>query len=123
MLSETLAVSFLEKLNLPNFTQALKDCHFPSKEEFNDAEEKFKYARKRFVIEELFAQKVSLSIAQTSIKKNKSFPIDIDDNKTKIALSSLQFSLTDSQKQALQDIKKSYISNTQSMRLIQGDVG
>ena len=123
MLSETLAVSFLEKLNLPNFTQALKDCHFPSKEEFNDAEEKFKYARKRFVIEELFAQKVSLSIAQTSIKKNKSFPIDIDDNKTKIALSSLQFSLTDSQKQALQDIKKSFISNTQSMRLIQGDVG
>ena len=38
-------------------------------------------------------------------------------------MNELSFSLTDSQTKALSDIKKSFLANTQSMRLIQGDVG
>ena len=123
MLTEIFNANFLLKSRLPNFFQALKDCHFPSGKEYNNADEKFKFARQRFVIEELFAQKIKLNIAYSLVKKHKSYPIKFIDDEEKKVLNELDFTLTNSQNQALLDIKKSFLSQIQSIRLIQGDVG
>jgi len=123
MLSELLSPLFLNKFQLPEFTQALKDCHFPSDKKFEIADIKFRNARKRFILEELFAQKVNLTIAHSLIKKNNSFQIETNNSDVEKALENLDFVLTSSQENALIDIQKSLSSKTQSMRLIQGDVG
>ena len=123
MLSEIFDANFLLEVGLPNFFQALTDCHFPSSKKFCDADKDFKIARKRFVLEELLAQKTKLAESHALIKKCKSYPISIDEGEEKKLLNELSFSLTDSQTKALSDIKKSFLANTQSMRLIQGDVG
>ncbi len=123
LLPEILDSNFLLKSKLPNFLKALRDCHFPSGKEFDNADENFNHARKRFVIEELLAQKVKLSDAHSLLETHQSYPITIDKYEEKKLLEKLDFSLTNSQKEALLDIKKSFLSRTQSMRLIQGDVG
>ena len=114
---------FLDKYKLPDFMQAIKNCHFPQSVKFDIADIKFRIAKKRFILEELFAQKVNLTLAQSSIKKNNSFPININNNSISKALDNLDFTLTNSQTNALKDIQKSLSSNSQTIRLIQGDVG
>ncbi len=123
MLSEIFKTDFLLEAKLPNFLQALSDCHFPSTKKFYDADENFRIARKRFVLEELLAQKAKLAEAHLLTKKSKSYPITIDENEEKKLLSKLDFLLTNSQIKALLDIKNSFLKKTQSMRLVQGDVG
>lgn len=107
----------LEKHALPTIQIALKDIHFPNTLSHAEA------ARKRIAFGELFLIQLVALKEKLNIKKQNAPQIKIDVELAKNFVSSLPFTLTDSQRQAawdiLLDLKKPHPMN----RLLEGDVG
>ncbi len=112
-----------EKLGVPDYLDALRYCHLPSSADYETSNNLFLQGRKRFVLEELFAYKLSLSEAKDKSKQEKSYDINIDYKKKNIFIKKLPFNLTNSQSKALIDIESDFSNSYPSKRLIQGDVG
>ena len=116
-LDETLPDYILEKYNLLDYNDAIKQIHFP------DTFEMFNKARKRLVFEELF----SMQLALLSLKNNyeiKKPGIKFDVNsKMSDVIDVLPFKLTKAQLRVLEEIDKDMEKEKPMNRLLQGDVG
>ena len=120
---DVLSNQILSRLKLPNYLDALKYCHFPSSENYEDSNDLFESGRQRFVVEELIAYKLILNDAKSKYKLNRGPNFSFDDYKINNFISSLSFELTTSQNKAISDIKNSLSNTHPTKRLIQGDVG
>ena len=115
--------NFLAKLNIPNYTNAIKYCHFPDNNNYDTAQKNFLISRQRFILEELFAYKLMLNKKLNSLPRNYHLKINIDKEEEMKIINNLPFTLTKSQSKSLEDIKINLKSNRLMKRLLQGDVG
>ena len=105
-----------KKYNLCEKNFAVQNIHFP------DNENSLETSRYRLVFEEFFLIQVLLTrIRLLSGKANSG--IVFEDTETEDFVSSLPFSLTNSQAKTVEDIKGDFSSGKLTNRLIQGDVG
>lgn len=114
-LIDTIPPEILREYSLCPIDFAIKNIHFPK--DFNSLE----IAKKRLIFEEFF-------ILQTTLRKMKSTAakargLSFSKLNTSPFLSSLPFSLTNSQKKVCDEIIKDLKSGVGMNRLVQGDVG
>lgn len=117
-LKEFLPKEIIETKNFKEVDEALQEVHFP------DSEIQASKCKQRFAFEELFIELLNVEKRKGEWEKNykahefKSFKKEIDD-----MINSLPFKLTDSQKNALNEILSDLQSTTPMNRLLEGDVG
>ena len=116
-LDETLPKYLLDRYNLCDINTAVKQIHFP------DNFERFNFARKRLVFEELFSMQLALLKLKSEYDTNK-FGISFDKNvKMSDIINKLPYNLTKAQTRVLEEIDNDMESNKPMNRLLQGDVG
>ena len=115
--------NILDNLGIPNHIDALRFCHYPSSENYDVSNVNFELGRKRFVIEELLAYKLLLLDAKKAYESKKSHLFQIRESIVDDFISTLPFSLTTAQINAVSEIKNSFLKPYPTKRLIQGDVG
>lgn len=114
---EFLPVSLMKEYKLMQRSYAVKNIHFPSDKEH------FLMARYRLVFEELFLLQLGLMRIKLLNSDNKKSIIINEVNEEQFLINSLPFELTNSQKNAISEIKNNMSNGTVMNRLIQGDVG
>ena len=117
---ETVLPDFIiEKYNLLEKKDALKQIHFP------DDKEKLERARFSLVFEEFFLIQLKLAILREENNKNiSSIPLEIKkDGLVMKFIESLPFKLTEAQQRAVNEILNDLNSTKPMQRLLQGDVG
>jgi ATP-dependent DNA helicase RecG len=97
--------------------EALKNVHFPE----NFA--KYYQAKKTFIYEEFFFQRMFLLKRKETLQKVKKFRPEIKFSLKNEFIKKLPFKLTDYQEKSLAEIEKDIFSNYVFSRLLQGDVG
>lgn len=107
----------ISKRGLLTKRDALKNVHFP------DNFKKYSKAKKTFIYEEFFFQRLFLLKRKEAIKKIEKDRPDIQFELKNIFLRSLPFELTDYQIKALEEIEKDIFSKHVFSKLLQGDVG
>ena len=116
-LDETLPKYLLDRYNLCDINTAVKQIHFP------DNFERFNFARRRLVFEELFSMQLALLKLKSEYDTNK-FGISFDKNvKMSDIINKLPYNLTKAQTRVLEEIDNDMESNKPMNRLLQGDVG
>ena len=117
---ETVLPSFIiEKYNLLQKKEAIKQIHFPDNKDMLDK------ARFSLVFEEFFLIQLKLAILREENNKNlSSIPLEIKKNGLVIKfIESLPFKLTEAQQRAVNEILNDLNSSKPMQRLLQGDVG
>ena len=109
--ADIFSVSLLKKFKLPHYLDALKYCHFPESCDFDKSNLQFELGRQRFILEELLAYKLMLINAKKKYQTNRSHKFIIDDSASNAFIESLPFKLTQSQQNAIDDIRHS-LNNT-----------
>jgi len=106
-----------KQMNIPNIYQSLRNIHFPVsfKEAYN--------ARRRFIFEELFFSQILVYIRKARYRLRKSASLLNLDKLVSDIENNLPFSLTLSQKKAIEDIRGDLGKPHPMHRLLQGDVG
>ena len=110
----------IEKYNFENWKESIEKLHNPQIE--NTFNEKNNF-RRRLAFDELFAHQLAICIIRTINNKKKSFPFKNKNKLKKELINNLDFKLTNSQITVLNEIQTDLESNTQMVRLLQGDVG
>lgn len=105
------------KRTLLSKREALKNIHFPNNWQ------SYYQAKKTFIYEEFFFQKLFLLNRKEAMAKIKKSRNKIQFNFKKEVLKNLPFSLTEYQEIALNEIEKDLFSDKNFSRLLQGDVG
>ena len=114
----------LSKLNLPNYLDALKSCHFPSsKTTYEETFKQFIQGRKRFIFEELLTHRITINTDLDNAMTKKGYKLDFRFSDIQQMINKLNFSLTKSQIDVLRELELDFTSGIVSRRLIQGDVG
>ena len=121
--ADIFSITLLKKFKLPHYLDALKYCHFPESYDFDESNLQFELGRQRFILEELLAYKLMLINAKKKYQTNRSHKFLIDDSTSNAFIESLPFKLTQSQQNAIEDIRLSLKNTYPTKRLIQGDVG
>ena len=118
-LAENLPKSLIQKLQLPQKTEAIRNVHFPQNLKQVDL------ALNRFKFEELFFLQMRLLYKNlVGQKKIKGRLFDhVGDLFLKFYEHHLPFDLTNAQKRVIKEIRKDLGSGIQMNRLLQGDVG
>ncbi|MBX3522142.1 MAG: ATP-dependent DNA helicase RecG [Xanthobacteraceae bacterium] len=119
-LPEWIDATFLKSKSYKPFRSSLAHLHKPS--EPADVEPTSPF-RSRLAYDELLAHQLALSLVRSDMKR--------DPGRAHLASGALQarieaalaFSLTNSQRQAVEDIKRDLSSDDRMLRLLQGDVG
>lgn len=107
-----------DRLNLPNYYNALIYIHKPTTQNEHEA------ARKRFSFEQTFALQITQQIAKNNRLVSQAYNLSIDTKKTGIFMRShFEFTPTKDQKKAVTEILKDINSNQPMSRLLEGDVG
>ena len=119
-LEDLLPTKIASDLGLGSLSQALKETHHPKKES-RDLDT-LSPAKKRLVTEELIANQIGMRQIKRASKKQSSIPLKKTDI-NQLLISSLPFSLTESQKKVQAQICSDLALNIPMMRLLQGDVG
>ncbi|WP_459910791.1 ATP-dependent DNA helicase RecG [Desulfotomaculum defluvii] len=114
---EFLPDAILDKYNLPCLPEALREIHFPERQE------SCQRARRRFVLEELFLFQLGLSLQKGRIHKKTKDHQYTKEILTDRLTQSLPFELTEAQKRVWQEIQEDLTSPFPMNRLLQGDVG
>ena len=114
---EYLNENTLKKHDIPPLSQALNDIHFP--ETLEGAER----ARKRIAFGELYLVQLVALKEKLNLKKEKAPKIQLNVALAKDFVSSLPFTLTDSQRAASWEILQDLESPHPMNRLLEGDVG
>ena len=114
--------NFLKKFDMPEYSNAVKYCHFPCNN-YDSANKNFLISKQRFILEELFAYKFMLNKNLKNTQKNFNLKIKIDEQEEYELINNLPFKLTKSQSKCLQEIKTNFRSDQYLKRLLQGDVG
>lgn len=108
----------IEKYNFINKKEAVTNVHKPK--DINS----LKKADLHLIYEELFTFMLKVSYLKEKNASDGKFNIkSFDEDKVNNFISSLSFSLTDGQMQAVSDIKGDFLSRKKMNRLILGDVG
>ncbi len=113
----------LKLFDMPNYLDALENCHFPSSSSYKNALCIFEKSRNRFVIEEIISRNIRIEEIKNRIKRKESHMFNFDKTKIIKFVNSLSFELTNSQYQAVDLICDNFLEGYASTRLIQGDVG
>jgi len=118
-LAENLPISLIQKLQLPQKTEAIRNIHFPQNLKQVD------FALNRFKFEELFFLQLRLLYKNlVGQKKIKGRMFDhVGDLFLEFYEHHLPFDLTNAQKRVIKEIRKDLGSGIQMNRLLQGDVG
>ncbi len=115
---ELLPTEILEKYQLPDWTTAMKNIHFPKTLDLA------KNARDRFAFEELFLIQLSALKRKNDWQASQKAPaFTIDQEKIIGFVASLPFDLTNAQKRSLREILNDLKRGRAMNRLLQGDVG
>ncbi len=105
----------LDKFNLVDIVTAIKNIHYPIDNHI------FRRARHRLVFDEIFFAQLILSDLKSL--SNKKSELKFDNLDYSEVLEQLPFSLTNSQNQVIEDLKKDIANGKTINRLVQGDVG
>ena len=123
-LFKELFLNLYKKYDFPSFMDSISFLHEPPKIKVDDIENihnsKF---FKRLIYDELLAQQLFLRKQYNLLKKNKAPKFKHVQPKQEIFLEQLNFKLTDSQKQVLEEIQNDFTKGFPMNRLLQGDVG
>lgn len=114
-IEETLSDEIKEKYNLCDIKTALHNIHSPKDKQSIDI------ARRRLVFEELFYLQTGILFQKSS--RIKTTNVKINGNCIREFAADLPFTLTDAQKNAINDAVKDMRSGKPMSRLVQGDVG
>ncbi|MCX6784717.1 MAG: ATP-dependent DNA helicase RecG [Candidatus Komeilibacteria bacterium] len=116
-IKEWLPDDILLQEQLISLPQALAYIHFPTNQE------QIAQAKKRLKYEELLNWHLQLLVSKHELTQTLSPPIIFNQELTKNLVSSLPFSLTNSQRLAAWEILQDMNKNTPMNRLLEGDVG
>ncbi len=114
-IEETLSDEIKGKYNLCDIKTALHNIHCPKDKQSIDI------ARRRLVFEELFYLQTGILFQKSS--RTKTTNVKINGNCIREFAANLPFTLTDAQKNAINDAIRDMRSNKPMSRLVQGDVG
>lgn len=114
-IEETLSEDIMKKYNLCSLDWAIRQIHFP------DKQENIEIARKRLIFEELLA--LQLGLLKLKDKKSTRNRLKISNDFSSEFYSLLPFKPTNAQKRAIEDCIEDIKSDKTMNRLIQGDVG
>jgi len=101
----------------PNLNYSLRQIHFPS------SEKSLERARKRLAFDEVFTPQLASLLVKESLKREKSYPLNIDISAIKRLRDTLPFAVTNSQKKAIRQIFEDLKKKCPMNRLLEGDVG
>ena len=123
-LFKELFLNLYKKYDFPSFMDSISFLHEPPKIKVDDIEN-IHNSRffKRLIYDELLAQQLFLRKQYNLLKKNKAPKFKHEQPKQEIFLEQLNFKLTDSQKQVLEEIQNDFTKGFPMNRLLQGDVG
>lgn len=107
----------IKKYQLLNKKDALRYIHFPRDERL------LKYANRSLIYEELFLYALNNILIKNQLVNNQAYIKKFEVDDLNIIFEQLAFSLTDDQKQVLQDITRDLHSDNLMNRLILADVG
>lgn len=116
-IQEYLPEEIVHREGLSTIHQAIRQMHFPE-----DMESVYE-ARTRLAFDEFFLFQLKIRQLRKENQKNKSDYIFEDNGICEALEKKLPYSLTDGQKNAVEEIKKDLSSGYQMNRLVQGDVG
>ncbi|MCK9424892.1 MAG: ATP-dependent DNA helicase RecG [Ignavibacteriaceae bacterium] len=118
LVKETLPQHLIEKHQLNELQNALKQVHFP------ESEEQLHEAKKRFSYEELFYIETLVALRKNNYKeKLKGLSLPLKTTLVADFVKSLSFELTSAQKKVLREILTDMKNEKPMSRLLQGDVG
>jgi ATP-dependent DNA helicase RecG len=109
-----------QKQNFPAVSDAFRHLHEPEDEKDIDPQAP---ARRRLAYDEFLAGQVSLALVRQKIRKVPGQPIRVKGDLAARIVAALPFSLTPSQKAAIEDITRDMAGEDRMLRLLQGDVG
>ena len=119
-LKEWIEETILLKYNFISWKEAIEKLHNP---EIEDTYSEKNIFRRRLAFDELLAHQLAICIIRT-IDNKKISVVFKNNNKLKNNLiKNLEFKLTNSQINVVNEIQKDLVSNKQMIRLLQGDVG
>ncbi len=119
-LKEWIEERLLLKYNFISWKEAIEKLHNP---EIEDTYSEKNIFRRRLAFDELLAHQLAICIIRT-IDNKKISVVFKNNNKLKNNLiKNLEFKLTNSQINVVNEIQKDLVSNKQMIRLLQGDVG
>lgn len=116
-IEDELPIHLIKKRELLPKKDAIKNVHFP------DSFQLYARAKKTFVYEEFFFQRLFLIKRRELLKKINKKRDKIEFKFKNKLLKELPFELMDFQKKAIEEIEKDIFSNHVFSRLLQGDVG
>lgn len=119
-LSEWADAALTQRQGFPSVAEAFRRLHDPRDETDIDPQSP---ARRRLAYDEFLAGQVSLSLVRQRLRKVPGQPIRVKGDLSARIVASLPFSLTPSQKLAVDDILKDMAADERMLRLLQGDVG
>lgn len=96
---------------------ALREIHFPV------SPDRLDQARKRIIFDEFFRFFASLSLVRDREEKALNHYMIPFDDRMEAFVAGLPFSLTEAQREAIEDIRRDFSGTTAMNRLVQGDVG
>jgi ATP-dependent DNA helicase RecG len=117
---EWLDTAFARQRNLPGFTAALNTLHRPRSPDDILPESP---ARVRLAYDELLASQLALVMVRAHMRETRGRASLGDGSIARKIEKQLPFSLTNSQQQAIAEIKADLSADKQMLRLVQGDVG
>ena len=117
---EWLDTAFARQRNLPGFTAALNTLHRPRSPDDILPESP---ARVRLAYDELLASQLALVMVRAHMRETRGRASLGDGSIARKIERQLPFSLTNSQQQAIAEIKADLSADKQMLRLVQGDVG
>ncbi|TCV65472.1 ATP-dependent DNA helicase RecG [Neorhizobium sp. R1-B] len=120
ILPEWVDVNLALRQGFPSVTDSFQRLHDPRDE--TDVESQSP-ARRRLAYDEFLAGQVSLALVRQRIRKVPGQPIRVKGDLAAEIIAHLPFSLTPSQKKAVDDILKDMAGEDRMLRLLQGDVG
>lgn len=116
-IQEWLPVSVTKEIGLVSLKEAIKQIHFP------ESQEKVKAAHLRLGFSELFLRQMQSQKIKQELQTKKAYKIEFQEELSKKFVASLDFNLTNSQKNSAWEILQD-INKVQPMsRLLEGDVG
>jgi len=121
--TEYLPPSILEEKGFPSFYQALREIHYPRREDPSLLRERKSPHVRRFIFEEFLFFQVALALKKGETTRERGIALSVDGPRFQALLESLPFPLTKAQKKVLEEIRGDMASGHAMNRLLQGDVG
>jgi ATP-dependent DNA helicase RecG len=119
-LPEWLDPALVQARHFPSFAEALRGLHAPREPADTAPEARL---RARLAYDELLAQQLALALVRSKMRREPGRPSRGDGRLRRAIEQALPFSLTNSQRKAIEEISNDLGRGTRMLRLLQGDVG